>query len=69
MKRYSENLDQWNLYPLAESLLGEYIAEQCDGAYKPQHRKVFHDRKITKIAQERIQGFIEALIRSEHGAP
>jgi hypothetical protein len=69
MKRYVENLESWRLYAAAEKLLGEYIAEQCAGTYQPQHRKVFHDRKITKIAQERIKGFAEALSRTDHGAP
>ena len=69
MKRYAENLEPWRLYTAAEKLLGEYIAEQCAGAYAPDHRRVFHDRKITKIAQERIKGFAEALNRADHGAP
>lgn len=69
MKRYAENLEAWRLYPAAEKLLGGYIAEQCGGSYQPQHRKVFHDRKITKAAQERIRGFAAALNQSDFGAP
>jgi hypothetical protein len=69
MKRYAENLESWRLYPAAEKLLGKYIEDQCGGSYAPQHRRVFHDRRITKAAQERIKGFAEALNRTDHGAP
>ena len=69
MKRYAEDLEAWGLYHDAEKLLGEYIAEQSAGFYAPLHRRVFHDRKITKIAQERIKGFAEALNRTNYGAP
>jgi hypothetical protein len=69
MKQYAENLTQWvGLYEDAQDLLGEYIAEQCKGFYSKQHKRVFHDRIITKIAQEKIKGFAEALSRTEYGA-
>ena len=68
MKRYAEDMETWNLYDAAKHMLGEYIAKQCDGHYSQVHSRVFHDRRITKDAQERIKGFAEALSQTEYGA-
>ena len=69
MKRYALDLDKFGLYPAAETLLGKFVEKASGGVYKPEHRKVFHDRRITKAAQERIKGYAEALTDTDHGAP
>jgi hypothetical protein len=68
MKRFAEDMEAWNLYDDAKHKLGEYIAKQCNGHYSQVFRRVYHDKKITKSAQERIKGFADALSQTKYGA-
>lgn len=69
MMTYSLNLENWGHYPQAENMLGRYIAEQSNGVYNEEHRKVFHNKKISKLKQEKIRAFSDALHRTQFGAP
>ncbi len=67
--KYALYLNNWNLYPEAERLLGEYIERETKGKYLPEHRKVLHNRKISTVLQQQINAYIEALMDTEFGQP
>lgn len=66
---YSLNLADWKHYPQAEELLAAYVAKITGGKHSSVHRKVFHNRKISKLDQEKIKAYSQALSDGLVGHP
>jgi hypothetical protein len=65
---YRLNLAQFNLYPLAEALLGEFAASISKGEYRPATRDVLHDKPLSRLKQAQIKAYVLALMSTNYGA-
>lgn len=66
---YALNLAPFGLYPEGEAFLGRYVEGLTGGGYDAARRKVFHNRKISKLDQEKINAYSRALSDAQVGHP